>query len=205
MIHSSQQAGTAAIIQPGWVRVTHWLNALAIVMMVTSGWQIYNASPIFPPLVFPPAITLGGWLGGALLWHFAAMWLLVINFVVYVAMNIVSGRFRRKLFPLSIRSLFADLRAAITGKLGHADLSHYNAVQKAAYLAVIVDLVVVILSGMAVWKSVQFPWLRDLMGGYDNARKVHFFAMTFLVAFFVVHVVMVALVPKSLVLMIRGR
>lgn len=205
MIQSSQPVQRAVVIQPGWVRITHWLNALAILMMVTSGWQIYNASPIFKFLVFPPAITLGGWLGGALLWHFAAMWLLVANFLVYVGMNIVSGRFRRKLFPLSPRSLFNDLRKAITGKLGHADLSHYNAVQKAAYLAVIVDLVIVILSGMAVWKSVQFPWLRDVLGGYDNARKVHFFAMAFLVAFFVVHVVMVALVPKSLVLMIRGR
>lgn len=205
MAHSSLQAGAAVTIQPGWVRVTHWLNALAVVMMVTSGWQIYNASPVFPPLVFPPAITLGGWLGGALLWHFAAMWLLVANFIVYVGMNLATGRFRRKLFPLSVRSLFGDLRAALTGKLGHADLSNYNAVQKAAYLAVIVDLVIVILSGLAVWKSVQFPWLRDVMGGYDNARKVHFFAMSFLVAFFVLHVVMVALVPRSLLLMIRGR
>ena len=205
----SIQAGvsttTPATIQPGWVRVTHWLNALAVVIMVTSGWQVYNASPIFPPLVFPASITLGGWLGGALLWHFAAMWLLVANFLAYVVLNIASGRFRRKLFPLSLKSLIDDVRAAVTGKLGHDDLSHYNAVQKAAYLAVILDLVIVILSGLAIWKSVQFPWLREVMGGYDNARKVHFFAMSFLVAFFVVHVVMVALVPRSLLLMIRGR
>ena len=125
--------------------------------------------------------------------------------LVYVGLNIISGRFQRKLFPLSIKSLFGDLRAALTGKLKHDDLTHYNAVQKAAYLAVIVDIVIVILSGLAVWKSVQFPWLRDLMGGYDNARVVHFFAMSFLVAFFVLHVVMVALVPRSLLLMIRGR
>jgi thiosulfate reductase cytochrome b subunit len=124
---------------------------------------------------------------------------------VYVGLNAASGRFKRKLFPLTPRSLFNDVRAAVTGKLKHDDLSHYNAVQKAAYLAVIVDLVIVILSGMAVWKSVQFPWLRDIMGGYNNARVVHFFAMSFLVAFFVVHVVMVALVPRSLLLMIRGR
>jgi thiosulfate reductase cytochrome b subunit len=192
-------------IQPGWVRITHWINALAVVIMVLSGWQVYDASPIFPALVFPASVTLGGWLGGALLWHFAAMWLLVANFLVYVVLNTASGRFRRKLFPLTPRSIFNDVRAAITGKLKHDDLSHYNAVQKAAYLAVIVDLVIVILSGMAVWKSVQFPWLRDVMGGYDIARIVHFFAMSFLVAFFVVHVVMVALVPRSLLLMIRGR
>jgi thiosulfate reductase cytochrome b subunit len=202
---SSTQRSIHVTVQPGWIRITHWINALAVVVMATSGWQVYNASPIFRSFVFPSSITLGGWLGGALLWHFAAMWVLVVNFLVYVGMNIFSGRFRRKLFPLSVKSLFGDLRSALTGKLKHDDLTHYNAVQKAAYLAVIVDIVVVILSGLAVWKSVQFPWLRELMGGYDNARVVHFFAMSFLVAFFVLHVVMVALVPRSLLLMIRGR
>ncbi|WP_248323303.1 cytochrome b/b6 domain-containing protein [Caballeronia sp. Sq4a] len=173
--------------------------------MVTSGWQIYNASPIFKALTFSPAITLGGWLGGALQWHFAAMWLLVANFIVYLAMNVATGRLRRRMFPLSIKSVFSDAFAALRGKLGHDDLTHYNAVQKFAYLAVIVDIVVIILSGLAVWKSVQFPWLRTLMGGYDNARVVHFFGMSFLVAFVVLHVAMVALVPRSLVLMIKGR
>jgi thiosulfate reductase cytochrome b subunit len=192
-------------VQPAWVRITHWINALAVVLMATSGWQIYDASPIFPVLQFPSAITLGGWLGGALQWHFAVMWMLVANFLVYVGLNIASGRLRRKLLPLSFRSLAADLVAAVRGKLGHADLTRYNAVQKFAYLVVIVDIALVILSGLAVWKSVQFPLLRTLMGGYDNARIVHFVAMSVLVGFFVVHVVMVALVPRSLLLMIRGR
>ena len=107
--------------------------------------------------------------------------------------------------PVSPRSLVTDLLAALRGKLGHQDLSRYNAVQKFAYLAVIVDIALLILSGMAIWKSVQFPLLRTLMGGYDNARVVHFVAMSVLVAFFVLHVVMVALVPRSLLLMIRGR
>jgi thiosulfate reductase cytochrome b subunit len=192
-------------IQPAWVRITHWINALAVVLMVTSGWQIYDASPIFPALRFPSAITLGGWLGGALQWHFAFMWLLVVNFLVYVGLNIASGRLRRKLLPISVRSLATDLAAALRGTLAHEDLTRYNAVQKFAYLAVIVDIALVILSGLAIWKSVQFPLLRTLMGGYDNARVVHFAAMNLLVAFFVVHVVMVALVPRSLLLMIRGR
>jgi thiosulfate reductase cytochrome b subunit len=192
-------------LQPVWVRVTHWINALAVVLMVMSGWQIYDASPIFPALQFPPAFTLGGWLGGALLWHFAIMWLLVANFLVYLAANLASGRLRHKLLPLSPRALIADLGAALRGKLKHEDLAHYNAVQKFAYLVVIADIVLVVLSGLAVWKSVQFPLLRALMGGYDNARVVHFFAMSVLVAFFVVHVAMVALVPRSLLLMIRGR
>ena len=195
---------TGSPIQPIWVRITHWITAISVVLMVTSGWQVYNASPIFSSLVFPSSITLGGWLGGALLWHFAAMWLLFANFLVYLVMNVVTGRFQRRFLPLSIKSLFADAFAAFRGRLGHDDLSHYNAVQKFAYLSVSIDLIIVILSGLAVWKSVQFPLLRDLMGGYDNARVVHFFAMSFLVAFFVVHIVMVALVPRSLLLMITG-
>jgi thiosulfate reductase cytochrome b subunit len=193
------------MIQAAWVRVTHWINALAVVLMVMSGWQVYNASPIFPGLRFHSAITLGGWLGGALLWHFAIMWILIANFLVYLGLNLASGRLRLKLLPISFKSLTTDLVAALRGTLGHEDLARYNAVQKFAYLVVIVDIVLVILSGLAVWKSVQLPLLRTLMGGYDNARVVHFFAMSVLVAFFVVHVVVVALVPRSLLLMIRGR
>jgi thiosulfate reductase cytochrome b subunit len=173
--------------------------------MVMSGWQIYDASPIFPVLRFPSAITLGGWLGGALQWHFAIMWMVVANFLVYLGLNFASGRLRRKLLPISFKSLATDLLAALRGTLGHEDLTRYNAVQKFAYLVVIVDIALIILSGLAIWKSVQFPLLRTLMGGYDNARFVHFAAMSMLVAFFVVHVVMVALVPRSLLLMIRGR
>jgi thiosulfate reductase cytochrome b subunit len=173
--------------------------------MVMSGWQVYDASPIFAALQFPPAVTLGGWLGGALLWHFAVMWLLVANFLVYLGLNIASGRLRRKLLPLSIRSLAADTLAALRGRLTHGDRSRYNAIQKLAYLVVIVDIALLVLSGLAIWKSVQFPLLRTLMGGYDNARVVHFVCMSVLVAFFAVHVVMVALVPRSLLLMIRGR
>lgn len=192
-------------IQPLWVRMTHWINAVAVVLMVMSGWQIYDASPIFPSLQFPASITLGGWLGGALQWHFAIMWLLVANYLAYLVFSIVSRRLWRKLLPLSVGAVARDLVAALRGKLGHNDLTRYNAVQKLAYLVVIADIALVILSGLAVWKSVQFPLLRTLMGGYDNARVVHFCAMSVLVAFFVVHVVMVALVPRSLLLMIRGR
>ncbi len=200
MKHSTLQP-----VQPLWLRITHWLNAFAVVIMVTSGWQIYNASPIFKSIVFPPSVTLGGWLGGAIQWHFAAMWLLVANFIVYLVLNVATGRLRHRMFPLSVGSICRDAYAALRGKLGHDTLTHYNAVQKFAYLAVIVDLLLVILSGLVVWKSVQFPLLRTLLGGYDTARVVHFFAMSFLVVFFAVHVAMVALVPRSLVLMIRGR
>lgn len=193
------------LIHPGWVRVTHWLNALAAIVMMLSGWQIYDASPLFRNFMFPMSITLGGWLAGALQWHFAAMWLLMANGIVYLVLSVVSGRLFSRFFPLSLRAVLLDLWRALTGKLSHADLSKYNAVQKLAYLAVIVDLVVLVLSGLAIWKSVQFPLLRSLMGGYDSARIVHFCAMAFLAAFLVIHVVMVVLVPRSLIAMLRGR
>ncbi|MFF7056696.1 MAG: cytochrome b/b6 domain-containing protein [Achromobacter sp.] len=192
------------VIHPGWLRVMHWLNALAVVIMVMSGWRIYNAAPFFD-FTFPNGITLGGWLGGALQWHFAAMWLLFANGLLYLALNLATGRLWRKFFPLSPRGVAADLGAALRGKLSHGDLRHYNQVQKLAYLFVIVDIVVLVLSGLVLWKSVQFDLLRELMGGYEFARRIHFFAMALLVAFVAVHLVMVALVPRSLVAMIRGK
>lgn len=191
-------------IHPGWLRVMHWLNALAVIIMVMSGWRIYNASPLFD-FAFPKGATLGGWLGGALQWHFAGMWLLFLNGLLYLALNLGTGRLTRKFFPVSPRGVATDLNAALHGKLSHNDLRHYNQVQKLAYLFVIVDIVVLVLSGLVLWKSVQFDLLRELMGGYESARRVHFFAMALLVAFVAVHLVMVALVPRSLIAMIRGK
>jgi thiosulfate reductase cytochrome b subunit len=190
-------------IHPIWLRATHWLNAVAVVIMVMSGWQIYNASPFFD-FVFPKAITLGGWLAGALQWHFAAMWLLVVNGLVYLACNVLSGRLARKFFPWSPRAFIADIAAALKGHLAHDDLAHYNMVQRAAYLFVIADIALLVVSGLVLWKSVQFPILRELLGGYETARRVHFLAMSALVAFFAVHLAMVALVPRTLIAMLRG-
>ena len=167
-------------IHPLIVRVTHWINALAILVMVTSGWRIYNASPLFS-FRFPNEITLGGWLAGALQWHFAAMWLLVLNGLVYVAYGIVSGHFRRKLFPITPVAVLRDVKEALRGKLAHEDLSMYNAAQRAAYLAIILCLVVLVLSGLMIWKPVQFYELGLLMGDYEGARVVHFCAMALMV------------------------
>jgi thiosulfate reductase cytochrome b subunit len=193
-----------AAIHPAWVRVTHWINALAMFVMIASGWQIYNASPLFP-FVFPPAITLGGWLAGALLWHFAAMWLLAVNGLVYVVLGLLTGRFRRKLVPIRPGEVLADAKAALTGKLAHDDLSVYNAVQKLLYVGVILAGIVIVLSGLAIWKPVQLQELTAVFGGYDAARYVHFFAMAVIVGFLVVHVIMAVLVPKALRAMITGR
>ena len=197
-------AAAGPIIHPRWVRVTHWVNALAMLMMIGSGWQIYDAAPLFG-FEFSPHIALGGWLAGALLWHFAAMWLLVVNGLVYVALGILSGRFRRKLLPIYPREVLSDLLAALRGKLSHDDLSAYNAVQKLLYVGIIFTGVVIVASGLSIWKPVQFQALTGFFGGYNTARYVHFAAMTAIVTFLVVHVTLALLVPKSLRAMIVGR
>jgi thiosulfate reductase cytochrome b subunit len=191
-------------IHPLIVRVTHWINALAILVMVMSGWRIYNASPLFPFRI-PESLTLGGWLAGALQWHFAAMWLFAGNLIVYLGYGIFSGRFRTKLFPISPRAVAADLGAFFRGRLSHDDLSVYNTIQRLLYAGVILALLVLILSGLAIWKPIQFQELAGLMGGYETARHVHFFAMAFTVGFVALHIVMALLVPKSLLAMVRGR
>jgi thiosulfate reductase cytochrome b subunit len=199
-----ERAMTAHKIHPAWLRITHWINALAVLILITSGWRIYNASPLFDFRI-PNEITLGGWLAGAIQWHFFAMWLLALNGLIYLVVNGTTGRLWRKFWPITPRALLHDLASALRGKLSHADPSHYNAVQKAAYLFVWVDLLLLVLSGLVLWKNVQFPLLRELMGGYEAARYVHFISMALLAGFIVVHLVMVALVPRTLVAMIRGR
>jgi thiosulfate reductase cytochrome b subunit len=193
-----------ATIHPVWVRIAHWINAVAILVMIGSGWQIYDASPLFN-FNFPKSIALGQWLGGALLWHFAAMWALVINGIIYVSLGIITGRFRRKLLPIYPSDVIADVKAALTFKLAHDDLSHYNAVQKLLYTGVILCGVLIVLSGLSIWKPVQFQELTALFGGYDFARYVHFFAMAAIVGFLAVHVALALLVPKSLRAMVTGK
>jgi thiosulfate reductase cytochrome b subunit len=195
----------APLIHPLWVRITHWINALAIFVMIGSGWQIYDASPLFSFIAFPRELALGNWLAGALLWHFAAMWILVINGVVYVSLGLLTGRFRRKLLPIRPREVLADLAAALRGKLSHDDLTVYNAVQRLLYLGVILAGVVIVASGLSIWKPVQFKYLTALFGGYDTARYVHFFAMASIVAFLAIHIALALIVPKSLRAMITGR
>jgi len=197
-------ATSAKVIQPAWVRIVHWTNAVAMVLMIMSGWQIYNASPLFG-FSFSSSITLGGWLGGALLWHFAAMWLLMVNGLIYLTVGLATGRFRKKLLPITPEGVISDTKAALTGKLSHEDLTKYNQVQKLLYAGVIVIGVLIVLSGLAIWKPVQLQYLTALFGGYDAARYVHFICMAAIVAFMVVHVALALLVPKSLRAMIIGR
>jgi len=208
------ESGTAAaagpmmprrpLIHPLIVRLTHWINAGATGMMISSGWAIHNAYPTLP-FLFPSWTTLGGSLTGGLQWHFAGMWLVIVNGLVYLANGILTGRFRRKLLPITPNAVVADLRAAFAGRLSHEDISVYNAVQRLLYLGVILASVLVVASGLSIWKPVQLRWLVTLLGDFDNARLVHFVAMSVIVGFIVVHAVMALLVPKSLRAMIRGQ
>ena len=196
----AQKAG--ADLHPLWLRLMHWTNAIAVIILIMSGWQIYNATQ-FMGFKIPPKLALGGWLGGGIQWHFAAMWVLVFNGLLYLGVNIYTKRLWRQFFPINPKAVITDLFDAFKGRLGH-DLKTYNAVQKLAYVFVMLDLVVIVLSGLVLWKSVQFPLLREAMGGYEGARLVHFFAMVALCGFILVHVIMALLVPKSIIAMIWG-
>lgn len=187
------------VIHPWPLRLTHWLNVIAMVIMIGSGWQIYNASPLFD-FIFP--FTIGQWLGAAIAWHLAAMWLLVLNGLIYVVWSLASGHYK-KLFPIRPRALLRDLRAALSFDLKH-ERGVYNAVQKLLYVGVLFAGLVAVLSGLAIWKPVQLWFLSDLFGGYVVSRFVHFFAMTGICLFILIHLLLVALVPKVLPPMITG-
>ena len=200
---SARTGGDARIpVHALYVRIFHWLNALAIVLMIMSGWRIYDASPLFD-FSFPSALTLGGWLGGALQWHFAAMWLLVVNLAIYLVIGLAGGHFRRRFLPVTPASVVSDLGKAMRGRLPHSPVS-YNAVQKTFYIGVLTVILLTIVSGVSVWKPVQLQAVASLMGGYEGARLVHFAGMSLICAFIVVHLALVALVPSTLIPMIRG-
>jgi len=190
-------------IHPLPVRVAHGVNAFAMVCMLMSGWAIYNASPIFA-FSFPAWATVGGWLGGSIAWHFAAMWLLVMNGLVYTVYGFASGHFRRVLWPIRADELTRDLRQALGFKLPHR-LGAYNAVQRLLYVVVLLLGVFVVASGLSIWKPVQLFWLTDFFGGYDVAREVHFIAMAGIAGFIAIHLLLVLIVPRTILPMISGR
>lgn len=200
---SDRPTDTARPLHPLVVRITHWLNAVAILCMIASGLKIYNASPLFD-FMFPSWMTLGGWLAGALAWHFAIMWLLVGNGLVYLVYGLWSGRFRRHFLPITPRAVWSTLKDAFALRLQHEN-GVYNAVQRLLYFGVIALGVLIVLSGLAIWKPVQFQLLTALFGGYDSARVVHFLCMAGIVGFLLIHLALVAIVPRTLVSMITGR
>ncbi len=195
-------AGGRILVHPLMVRITHWTNVIAMSVMIFSGWRIYNASPLFD-FKFPRDLTLGGWLGGALQWHFAAMWLLALNGLAYLLYGFFAGHFKSSFLPLTPAAVWNEFRNALRGRTSH-EFGVYNAVQRAAYVGVICAGIALILSGLAIWKPVQFQEITALLGGYEGARLVHFVAMTLVVLFILVHVMMVALVPRTFLPMLTG-
>jgi thiosulfate reductase cytochrome b subunit len=191
-------------LHPWPVRIMHWINALAIFIMIGSGWKIYNDDILFGILRFPDAIVIGKWAQYGLQWHFFGMWIFVLNGIAYLCYGVVSGRFWQKLFPVSPREVIATIGEALRFRLRHDDLTHYNAVQKVLYLGVMAIGVLIVISGLALWKPVQFSELANLFGSFQTIRLIHFLCMSAIVAFIVVHVTLAVLVPQSLLAMITG-
>jgi thiosulfate reductase cytochrome b subunit len=191
-------------LHPLPVRVMHWTNAVAIFIMIGSGWKIYNDDALFGFLHFPDAIVIGKWAQYGLQWHFFGMWIFVINGLAYLIYGIATGRFRQKLFPLSLREILATVGDALRFRLAHEDLTHYNAVQKILYLGIVAVGVLIVISGFALWKPVQFSELASLFGSFQTIRLVHFLCMAAIVGFLLIHVTLALLVPKSLVAMLTG-
>ena len=199
----SHDRGTRRL-HPLPVRIMHWTNAAAMLIMITSGWKIYNDEVIFGWLHFPEAITLGKYAQHGLQWHFFGMWILAINGMAYLIYGLVTRRFREKLLPIRPGEVIATVGDALRFRLNHDDLTHYNAVQKVLYVGIILVGIVVVLSGLAIWKPIQFSELTSLFYDFQTARLVHFLCMSAIVAFLIVHVMLALLVPKSLLAMLTG-
>ncbi len=199
-----------------FVRATHWINAVAILVMIGSGWRIYNNVPIFSCLSFPEWATLGGdpeityklnkdvGFSNALLWHFAAMWVFFVNGLVALGVGLASGRLQMKWLPVTLSELIHDIRQALTFNLAHDDITVYNAVQKLLYIGVILAAILMLVSGLAIWKPVQFQTLTWLFYDFQGARLAHFIGMAAIALFVLVHVALAILVPKTITAMTRG-
>ena len=192
------------LLHPLPIRIMHWINAVAIFIMIGSGWKIYDDDVILGWLHIPEFLTIGKWAQHGLQWHFFGMWIFGFNGLAYLTYGIATGRFRQKLFPISFNELLTTVGETLRFKLAHDDLTHYNAVQKILYLGVIGVGLLILISGLALWKPVQFSALAALFGDFQNIRIVHFLCMAAIVGFLLVHVTLALLVPKSLIAMITG-
>ena len=201
---SSHPSRPTRKLHPWPVRVMHWTNALAMLGMITSGWGIYNDSVIIHDLHFAGGIRLGDWAAESLLWHFAVMWLLMANGLAYLIYGFATGRFRERLLPIRVAEIAQTVRDTLHGHVAHADLTVYNAVQKVLYILAILGGVAQVVTGFAIWKPIQLSWLVSLLGGFQNARLLHFLGMSGLVLFLAIHVALAVLVPKTLWAMMAG-
>ena len=180
----------------------HWIGAVAILCMISSGWTIYNASPSLP-FTFPRWMTLGSWLAGGIAWHIGVMWVLFVDGLAYLVYGAATGHFRREFHPPRPTAVLRDLGAALRGRLDHR-IGHYNAVQRLLYGGVVIAICLIVVTGLSIWKPVQFGWLTGLFGGYPVARGIHLAAMAVIAAFVVLHVALSVLYPRTLASMLSG-
>ncbi|HEX9108348.1 MAG TPA: cytochrome b/b6 domain-containing protein [Longimicrobiales bacterium] len=200
------------------VRITHWVNVLALTIMVATGLRIFNAHPAFARIgekfccypfegkPIPAWLTFGGWLAGARNWHFAMMWLLVLNGLVYLGFIWLHGEWR-DLVPRrgDARDAWEMVKFYLFIRRHHPRQGKHNTLQKLAYFSMPIIAVLAVVSGIAIWKPVQLAPLTALFGGFAFARYVHFLAMLAIVALALGHVFMVLAVdPYSLRSMITG-
>jgi thiosulfate reductase cytochrome b subunit len=191
-------------LHPIPLRLMHWTNAVAMLVMIGSGWGIYDDSVIVHGLHFSQTFRLGSWAAESLLWHFAFMWVLMLNGLAFLAYGIFTGRFRERWLPIRVKDIVETVRDTLHFKIAHEDLTVYNAVQKLLYFVAVAAGVSQVVSGFAIWKPVQLSWLVALLGGFQGARVVHFVGMAVLVGFLVVHVALSVLVPRTLWAMLSG-
>jgi len=201
------------------VRLTHWATLFLVAGMITSGLQIYEAyarfgnrgGPFFPSPFddtrFPQWSRLGGWLAGALDWHFALMWPLVTVGLLYLGYLVGSGEWRALLFhPRDVRGAIAMAQYYLHLRRDHPPQGKHNPLQKLAYTSIYLFGVLAVLTGLAVYKPVQFGWLTTLLGGFQAARYWHFWIVWIFVAFTITHVILVFVVdPASFRAMLTGR
>ncbi len=191
-------------LHPLGVRILHWINAVAMIIMITSGWGIYDDYVIFHGTHFSPSLRLGSWAAPSLLWHFAGMWLLALNGLVYLVYGVVSGRLKQRLLPIGWHELKTTVVDSLHFRIAHDDLTVYNAVQKLLYIVVILAGIWQVATGLFIWKPVQFSAAVALLGGFQAVRLEHFIGMSVIVGFLVVHVALSLLVPSTLWAMISG-
>jgi Ni/Fe-hydrogenase b-type cytochrome subunit len=191
----------AAYEHPYIVRVTHWLTAVSLFVLIGSGLQIFMAFPSFGPKIpqenfieIPEAFRIGGWLAGALMWHFTFMWIFVATGVAYLIYQFASGRYRMVLFtPRDLPGVWPMVKHYALWRPEPPAIAPYNPLQKLAYTATILLGIASVATGLALFNPVQFSWLTWLMGGHSRARVWHFLAMCGFLAFIPGHLVMVVL------------
>ena len=191
-------------LHPWPVRIMHWINAVAMLVMITSGWGIYDDDVIIHGSHVAKPWRLGDWAAWSLNWHFAGMWFLALNGLVYLAYGVLTGRFRERLLPIRPREVLQTVVDTLHLKIAHEDLTVYNAVQKLLYIVAILAGVSQVVTGLAIWKPMQFSGLVSLLGGFQAARIIHFAGMAVLVGFLTVHVALAILVPRTLWAMLSG-